>query len=100
MSDTESWQRAWERVVAQAWSEDSYKQRVLAEPAAVLREHGLTPADKQLRIVDDTPDTIHLVLPAKPSELSDEDLDHAVGAGSRYCRISRDSDPSHHADCR
>ena len=80
MSDADDWQTKWAQVVAQAWSDDTYKQRLLAEPAAVLAERGLTPpAGKQVRIVEDTADTVHVVLPARPSELTDEQLDHAAG---------------------
>ena len=79
MSDAQKWGQ----VVAQAWSDDSYKQRLLADPAAVMAEQGLTPPSKQLRIVEDTADTVHVVLPAKPDELSDEDLDQAAG-GQAY----------------
>jgi Nitrile hydratase, alpha chain len=80
MSDAQKWGQ----VVAQAWSDDSYKQRLLADPAAVMAEQGLTPpTDKQLRIVEDTADTVHVVLPAKPDELSDEELDQAAG-GQAY----------------
>ena len=80
MSDAQGWQRTWGQVVAQAWSDDSYKQRLLTDPAAVLAERGLTPpADKEIRIIEDTADTMHIVLPAKPTELSDELLEQAVG---------------------
>ena len=86
MSDAEGWQRTWGRVVAQAWSDDSYKQRLLTDPAAVMAERGLTPpAGKQVRIVEDTADTVHVVLPARPSELTDEQLDQAAG-GVAACR--------------
>ena len=37
------------------------------------------PAGKQIRIIEDTDDTVHVILPAKPTELSDEDLDAAAG---------------------
>ena len=80
MSDAQGWQRSWGQVVAQAWSDDSYKQRLLADPAAALRrEVSRRPLDKQIRIVEDTADTVHVVLPAKPTELSDEELDQAAG---------------------
>ena len=80
MADAKNWQQQWGQVVAQAWSDDSYKQRLLTEPDAVMAERGLTPpADKQVRIVEDTADTVYVVLPAKPTELSDEELDQAAG---------------------
>jgi hypothetical protein len=33
--------RQWGQVVAQAWTDAAYKQRLLADPAAVLAEQGL-----------------------------------------------------------
>jgi hypothetical protein len=83
MADAESPQQRWGQVIARAWSDDSYKQRLLADPAAVMAEHGLTPpAGKQVRVVEDTADTVHAVLPARPSELSDEQLDQAAGGAA------------------
>ena len=83
MSDAQGWQRTWGQVVAQAWSDESYKQQLLSDPAAALRERGLTPpADKQIRVIEDTADTVHVVLPAKPTELTDEELDQAAGGAS------------------
>ena len=84
MSDAAGWQQTWGQVVAQAWSDGSYKQRLLTEPAAVMAERGLTPpTGKQIRIVEDTADTVHVVLPARPSELTDEQLDQAAGGVAR-----------------
>ena len=83
MADTPNWQQQWGQVVAQAWSDDSYKQRLLTEPAAVMGERGLAPpAGKQVRVMEDTDDTVHVVLPVRPAQLSDEQLDQAVGAGN------------------
>ena len=80
MADGKSWEQQWGQIVAQAWSDDSYKQRLLSDPEAVLGEQGVTPpAGKQVRIVEDTDDTVYVVLPARPQELSDEDLDQAAG---------------------
>ena len=85
----EDWERALGQVIAQAWSDDSYKQQLLADPASVLAAEGLTvPAGKQVRIVEDTGDVVHVVLPAKPVELSDEQLDQAAGGafdGPKAC---------------
>lgn len=80
MADAQDFERKWGQVVAQAWSDDSYKQRLLADPVGVMAEQGLTPpTGKQLRIVEDTADTVHVVLRAKPDELSDDELDQAAG---------------------
>ncbi|HEV3006523.1 MAG TPA: NHLP leader peptide family RiPP precursor [Pirellulales bacterium] len=60
------------------------KQRLIAEPAAVLEEHGIeVPLGVELRVVEDTDDICHLVLPASPSgDLIDEDLTSSIGFDS------------------
>ena len=74
--------RKWGQIVARAWREPAYKQRLMADPAAVLREEGLAvPAGQQVRLVENTDQVLHLVLPQKPRDLSDEQLDHVAGGG-------------------
>jgi hypothetical protein len=87
----------WSQVIANAWSDEGYKQSLLADPAAVLREHGIAlPAEVKLRVVEDMPGQMSLVLPAKPSseELSDDEELSMVGAaacrGCGGCRRCRD----------
>ena len=68
------------QVVARAWRDEAFKQRLLADPAGVLREHGIAvPAGQQVRVVEDTDQQVHLPLPAKPGNLSDEQLDQVAG---------------------
>jgi hypothetical protein len=69
------------QVVAKAWQDEAFKRRLLGNPQAVLEEHGLPlPPGKAVRVVEDTADTVHLVLPPKPAgELSDEQLDQVAG---------------------
>ena len=70
------------QVVAKTWQDEAFKRRLVADPQAVLREQGLPlPAGKTVRMVEDTAETMHLVLPTKPvdGELSDEQLDQVSG---------------------
>jgi hypothetical protein len=74
--------RKWGQVVAQAWSDEAFKRRLLAEPATVMREQGLdVPPGVELRVVENTGTVAHLVLPAKPAEgeLSEAQLERAAG---------------------
>ena len=69
-------------VVTQAWQDEGFKRRLVADPRAVLQEQGLPlPDGKAVRVVEDTADTVHLVLPPKPAEgeLSDEQLEQVAG---------------------
>lgn len=44
------------RIVAKAWSDEAFKQRFMAEPAAVLKEHGIQVARESPHAHRPTPD--------------------------------------------
>jgi hypothetical protein len=77
--------KQWGQVVTQAWSDEAYKQRLLADPKAVLAEAGVAiPPNLQVRVHAATPDEFHLVLPAPPQapagqKLSEAELDQVAG---------------------
>jgi hypothetical protein len=57
-----------EQVVARAWADEAFKQRLLAEPYAVLKEHGISlREDATIRVLENTAEVVHLVLPARPA---------------------------------
>jgi hypothetical protein len=73
------------QLIARCWADEGFKQKVLANPAATLRAEGLElPAGLSYVAHENTEKVAHLVIPAKPTELSDEDLTH-VAAGSIGC---------------
>ncbi len=71
------------QVIARAWSDPDFKAQLLNDPKTVLAGHGIDlPVGLNLKIVENTADTIHIVLPATPSkagELSDGDLQNLAG---------------------
>ena len=69
------------QVLINAWRDDAFKQRLLGNPDAVLQENGLPlPAGKAVRVVENTAETVHLVLPVKPNaELSEQELEQVTG---------------------
>ncbi len=69
-------ERLWSQLVARAWADEGLKQRLLSDPRAVLLEHGFdVPEGMEIRVLQDTPDVQHLVLPLSPEgELLDEEL--------------------------
>jgi hypothetical protein len=73
--------KQWGQLVARTWSDEAFKQRLLAEPAAALAEQGIAvPPDVEVRVHENTAAVFHLTLPPKPSEeLSDEQLDAVAG---------------------
>jgi hypothetical protein len=66
----------------QASRDEAFKKRLMVNPATTLGEHGVSvPDGKTIRVVENTAETRHLVLPAMPAqrELSDEQLDQVAG---------------------
>lgn len=65
-----------------AWSDDAFKRHLLTDPMAVLREHGIQVAPGvNVKVVEDTPQLRHFVLPMRAPEggLSDRELDSVAG---------------------
>lgn len=78
----------WELLVADTWEDAELKQRLLSDPAAVFKERGITTSpDCEVKIVEDTDDVMHLVLPTAPgeAELSEEELESVAGGHVTLC---------------
>ena len=73
------------QIIAKSWADESFKAKLLADPATVLKAAGLdVPPGVTVKALENTDKTLHLVIPAKPADLSDEQLDD-VAAGSGMC---------------
>jgi hypothetical protein len=75
-------QKRYSQLIAKTWSDEAFKQQLLADPTTTLRAAGIeVPANVSFRVVEDSPNVIHLVLPSKPasSELDDQDLERVSG---------------------
>jgi hypothetical protein len=79
------------RLIQRSLEDEAFRQRLLAEPkAAIEQELGTQlPESIEVRVVEESADTIYLVLPsASPvgqgGELSDQELD-AVAGGMPAC---------------
>ena len=85
---TEAWRASYGKVVAKAWSDAAFKARLLKDPQAVLAEAGVEmPPGVTVKVVENTDNTMHLILPPPPpaGELTDEALDKVAGAFSGVC---------------
>ena len=70
-------------ILAAILKDPSLKAKLIANPVAVLAEHGVKgPAGMTIKVVENTPSVFHLVLPHTPAttgELSDDELASAAG---------------------
>ncbi len=92
--EDEKW-RKWSQLLARVWTDEKLKGRLMETPATVLREYGVeVPAGMQVRVVENTNDVFHLILPAKPeadvTELTSSQLRSVAGgllADSQDCMV-------------
>lgn len=75
-----------DQIIAKAMKEETFRQELLSDPKTVIaRELGISvPQGVTIAVHQDTPTTLHLVLPrrapsAAGAELSDAELEQAVG---------------------
>ena len=70
-----------QRVVAKAWADDAFKAALIADPNATLAAEGIAvPAGLKLTVLEDTAETLHVILPQRPSDaLSDEAIGLVAG---------------------
>ena len=69
-------------MVVKSWEDDALRQRLLHEPAAVLKENGVEVSEgATVRTFEDDGNTIVLPVPQQPeeSELSDDELESVAG---------------------
>ena len=71
------------KAIARAWKEADFKAKLLSDTHAALTEAGVEiPAGVTVKVVENTADIQHLVLPVAPgnaSELSIEELEKVAG---------------------
>jgi len=73
--DREQFQKAYAKVVANAWVDDAFKQRLLSDPTTVFKENGVdVPEGVKFKLVESTSALVYLVLPPKPDSV-DTDAD-------------------------
>jgi hypothetical protein len=80
--------KQWSRIIAKAWADDTFRDRLLSEPKAVLLEQGFeTTRDVCVSLaetneMESTDEILYLALPPKPDDLSEEEL---LPVGVAYC---------------
>ena len=67
--------KCWIQIVLKAWTDETFKQQLLADPAAVMKANGI-PVPKGITItaVENTDKAVFVTLPAKPHGLTKDDV--------------------------
>ena len=79
------WRRIWSKIVARAWTDEIFKQRLLKDPKGVFVEFGLK-LPKEIKNIKSHADseTLHIMLPKNPVEIGDlteEQIQKIAGGG-------------------
>ena len=81
-------QNALAEVIVACWKDEALKARFMADPKAVLAEHGMkVPNAIAVEVNEDTDLHINLTIPKAPGAaagLSDEELDAVAGGGNLF----------------
>jgi hypothetical protein len=86
MADAQA-EKQYAQIIAKAWTDESFKRRLLEDPRAVLREHGISPpAGVEILAVESTPQRRYFIIPPRPEhDMSEEDLSQLVGGAGGAC---------------
>jgi hypothetical protein len=73
-------------LVARAWDDPKFKERLLADSSTIFREYGIEfPDGLSVQVHENTGEAWHFVLPANCAELSDEELESGEMASTCTC---------------
>ena len=88
MANQEERNRQMQQIIAKCWSDEAFKEKLVADPHATLVAEGVEiPDGVYIDVLCNTADTFHFVIPAMPedAELSDEALDEVAGGFFYQC---------------
>jgi hypothetical protein len=72
--------KQYQQLIAKCWADDAFKQQLMAAPVETLKQEGMeVPEGMTIQVVENTGHVFHLVIPTRPTELSDEALGGASG---------------------
>ncbi len=73
-------------ITSRAWTDDTFRAKLETDPVAALTEAGLpVPENKAIRVTQEAPDTLTLVIPPPPTkaeEVNDGELEAVAGGGA------------------
>ena len=82
------------KAIARAWNDADYKSKLLSHPRAALAEAGVdVPAGTTVKVMENTAETTHVVLPVAPNkagEMSIDELEKVAGGKTNSVGDSMD----------
>jgi hypothetical protein len=70
------------QTIAKCWADEGFKQRLLSDATATLKAEGVEiPQGLKVSAHESTAESLHIIIPPKPTELSDEDLNGIAAGG-------------------
>lgn len=88
MSDSD---RKYAEIIARAWTDPNFSSLLKSDPRRALGEVGMTvPDDIELRVLIDDGSKVHLVIPLRPNDMTDEEIAIAVSGNPEVMRITPD----------
>ena len=73
-------QQKLQEVIAKSWSDPDFKQQLIDSPTEVLKQQGIDlPEGKEIKVLVDDEHTLNMVIPQKPDQISDQDLNTTAG---------------------
>jgi broad-specificity NMP kinase len=75
-----------DKLVARAWADEDFRERLKADPRAVVAEEiGITvPESIEIEVLEETPERAYLVIPLDRVSVSEEELDAVSGGKSPW----------------
>jgi hypothetical protein len=78
------------QLVAKCWADEAFKRKLLADPAGTLAAEGIeVPAGMSIKALENTNKIFHLVIPERPSALTDAELEEVAGGRATTCTLTR-----------
>ena len=77
------------KVIARVWSDEAFKERLIADPKAVLAAEGISvPSGVDIKVVEQTDKQQYFVIPPRPDSISVEDVEIRLAAHASYYSMS------------
>lgn len=73
-----------EQIIKKAQSDKDFKEVLVNDPKEAIRRLGVQlPAEIEVKVVEESPEVVYLVLPVEPGGLTDDQLGDVAGGAGR-----------------